>query len=162
VLAGLSDDDRYGDAGLVAQANPGEITADALARLHAMVLEKLTDRDAFARWFGGYNSTPKYPDIDWAPEAAGSVEELRARLAAGEALHRNPASRFSFVRQGDGVLMFVDGATLECAGDMGAFAATLYAGDRIVISPAQIDSEKTMNLLVRLFDRGAVGFNSAD
>jgi 50S ribosomal protein L16 3-hydroxylase len=162
VLAGLSDDDRYGDAGLVAQANPGEITADALARLHAMVLEKLADRDAFARWFGGYNSTPKYPDIDWAPEAAGSVEELRARLAAGEALHRNPASRFSFVRQGDGVLMFVDGATFECAGDMGAFAATLYAGDRIVISPAQIDSEKTMNLLVRLFDRGAVGFNSAD
>jgi 50S ribosomal protein L16 3-hydroxylase len=163
VLAGLSDDDRYGDAGLVAQANPGEITADALARLHAMVLEKLTDRDAFARWFGGYNSTPKYPEIDWAPEAAGSVEELRARLAAGEALHRNPASRFSFVRQGsEGVLLFVDGASFECEGEVRVFAEMLCAGERIVISTPQIESETTMTLLVRLFDRCAVSFNPAD
>ena len=30
VVAGLDDDDRYGDAGLALQANPGEITAEAL------------------------------------------------------------------------------------------------------------------------------------
>jgi 50S ribosomal protein L16 3-hydroxylase len=154
VLAGLSDDDRYGDAGLVAQANPGEITADALARLHAMVLEKLTDRDAFARWFGAHNSTPKYPDIDWAPEEAVSVEELRARLAAGEALHRNPASRFSFVRQDAGVLLFVDGEAFECAGEVGMFAEMLCAGEQVVVGSNL--AESAMTLISSLLERGTV------
>jgi 50S ribosomal protein L16 3-hydroxylase len=162
VLEGLSDDDRYGDAGLVAQTNSGEITADALARLHAMVLAQLTDRDAFARWFGAYNSTPKYPDIDWAPEAAVSVEELRTRLAAGEALHRNPASRFSFVRQAEGVLLFVDGEAFECAGEAAVFAEVLCAGERFVVSPPQTESEATMALLNRLFNQGAVAFDPED
>ena len=162
VLSDLSDDDRYADARLAAQTNPGEITGAALAQLHAMVMEKLADPTAFARWFGSYNSTPKYPDIDWAPEEAVTVEEFRARLAAGEALHRNPASRFSFVRQGDGVLLFVDGECFECAGEAAVFAEMLCAGKRFVVSPPQTESEATMALLNRLFNQGAVAFDPED
>jgi 50S ribosomal protein L16 3-hydroxylase len=160
VLSGLSDDDRYGDAGLAAQPNPGEITADALAKLHAMVLENLTDPAAFARWFGTYNSTPKYPEVDWAPEEALSTEELRARLANGEALHRNPASRFSFVRQGDGVLMFVDGECFECEGEVGVFAEVLCAGDSFTVAPSLTESEAAMNLLAQLFNQGCLATDS--
>ena len=162
VLSDLSDDDRYADAGLAAQPNPGEITGVALARLHGMVMEKLTDPAAFARWFGSYNSTPKYPDIDWTPEEPMGVEELRTRLAKGEALHRNPASRFSFVRQGAGVLLFVDGEAFECAGEAAAFAEMLCAGERFVVSPPQTESEATMALLNRLFNQGAVAFDPED
>ncbi len=162
VLSDLSDDDRYADAGLAAQPNPGEITGAALARLHGMVMEKLADPAAFAHWFGSYNSTPKYPDIDWAPEEAVTVEALRTRLAAGEALHRNPASRFSFVRQGAGVLLFVDGEAFECAGEVAAFAEMLCAGERFVVSPPQTESEATMALLNRLFNQGAVAFDPED
>ncbi len=161
VLAGLSDDDRYGDAGFAAQTNPGEITADALASLHGMVMEQLADPTAFARWFGTYNSTPKYPDIDWAPEAPVSAEELRARLANGEALHRNPASRFSFVRQGEGVLLFVDGECFECAGEIVVLAERLCGADHVVVARPQTEPEAAMTLLKRLFDRGAVAFDSA-
>ena len=159
LLADLADDDRYADAGLRAQANPGEIAPDALARLHAMVAEKLADKDAFARWFGAYNSTPKYPEVDWAPELALSAEDLRARLATGEALHRNPASRFSFVRQGAGVLMFVDGEVFECAGEVAAFAEALCAGERVVVASPMVESKAVMALLLRLIDQGAVAFN---
>jgi 50S ribosomal protein L16 3-hydroxylase len=160
VLAGLSDDDRYGDVGLAAQPNPGEITAEALARLHAMVLEKLTDPAAFARWFGSYNSTPKYPEVDWSPEEAVSVEELRARLAAGEALHRNPASRFSFVRQGEGVLLFVDGEVFECAGEVGVFAAMVCGGKRV---DAGLASSGELVVLIRaLLDQGTLTLNRKD
>ena len=162
VLSDLSDDDRYADAGLAAQPNPGEITGTALAQLHGMVLEKLADPAAFARWFGEYNSTPKYPDIDWAPEEPMGVEELRTRLAKGEALHRNPASRFSFVRQGAGVLLFVDGEAFECAGEAAVFAEVLCAGERFVVSPPQTESEATMALLNRLFNQGAVAFDPED
>jgi 50S ribosomal protein L16 3-hydroxylase len=159
VLAGLSDDDRYGDAGLAAQANPGEITADTLARLHAMILEKLTDPTAFARWFGTYNSTPKYPEIDWAPEEAISVEDLRARLTKREVLQRNPASRFSFVRQGNGVRLFVDGICFECEGEMAAFAEMLCEHDCMNIPPDLTKSAPAETMIAQLFNRGSIAFN---
>ncbi len=162
LLAGLDDDDRYADAGLTAQANPGEITATALARLHAMILEKLTDRDAFARWFGEYNSTAKYPEVDWAPDTAMAADELRMRLAAGEVLHRNPASRFSFVRRSADLLLFVDGDCFECAGAAAVFAAQLCAQDRFTVVPVLIDSEPMMTILARLIRRGAVAFRTDD
>ena len=158
VLAGLSDDDRYDDAGSAAQANPGEITGEALAKLHAMVMEKLSDRDAFTRWFGEYNSTPKYPDVDWAPEEPVSIEELRAWLADGATLQRNPASRFSFVQHGAGLLLFVDGECLECAGEVGAFAEMLCARDAITVDPELAKSNAAMVLLAALINQGRASF----
>ena len=162
VLGVLSDDDRYGDAGLQAQTNPGEITADALASLHAMVLEKLADRDAFARWFGTYNSTPKYPDIDWAPDEPLEIEELRARLTNGDTLHRNPASRFSSIRKGADVLLFVDGECFDCAGELGEFAQRLASRDRITVDPVLLKSDVAMNQITTLINQGSVAFSLQD
>ena len=135
----------------------------ALDRLHAMITETLGDRDAFARWFGGYTSTPKYPEVDWGPEEAFSVEALRAMLADGAALVRNPASRFSFVRQGEAaVLLFVDGDCFACAGEVARFAEQLCAGDRVVVEPGLMGSDAAMTLIATLFNQGSVGFEGED
>jgi 50S ribosomal protein L16 3-hydroxylase len=163
VLDALADDDRYDDPGLVAQANPGEISADAVSALHAMITTTLADRAAFARWFGGYNSTPKYPDIDWQPEAPVGASELREALAGGEPLCRNPASRFSFIRQdAGGVLLFVDGGCFECTGETAAFAKTLCAQDRVTVDPQLTKSEAAMTLLAQLFNQGSVALEGED
>lgn len=163
LLEHLQDDDRYLDPPLKAQGNPGEISATAIARLHAMVTEKLLDRDAFARWFGQYNSTPKYPDRDWRPEAPIGVEQLRALLADEPPLHRNPASRFSFIRQDAGkLLLFVDGQCYACAGDTGAFAETLCARDRFTVDPELMESAAAMTLIRQLFNQGSVAFDLED
>src|SRR5690606_33212807 len=77
LLADLPDDDRYADPGTAAAPNPGEITASALDLLHGMVTEKMSDRDAFARWFGIYNSARKAPDLEWEPHEPVHPERLR-------------------------------------------------------------------------------------
>jgi 50S ribosomal protein L16 3-hydroxylase len=156
----LNEDDRYTDPDLQAQTNPGEISSDAITKLHAMISEKLADRDAFARWFGEYNSTPKYPEQDWQPEEPIEVAELRERLASGEALHRNPASRFSFMRQrAGGVMLFVDGACFECAGEVATFAEALCAQDQVIVDE---ESDAVMEMIVQLFNQGSVAFAGAD
>ncbi len=160
VLAGLDDDDRYADPGLAAQANPGEISAEALAKLHTMVMANLGDRAAFARWFGEYTSARKYPEIDWAPDEPIGMEELREMLAGGAALLRNPASRFSFVR--GQVLLFVDGECFECAGEVGALAERLCAGERVEVGPELADSNAAMELIATLFSQGSVAFEPED
>lgn len=157
----IDDDDRYTDPDLQPQANPGEITADALARLHAMVTEKVLDRGAFARWFGAYNTTPKYPETDWRPEEPLARDDLRAGLAEGVPLSRNPASRFAFVRQGgEALVLFVDGQSFECAGDRASFAERLCAGDYVETGwPA---SPELLDLIAVLVDQGSLAFADGD
>ena len=155
VLGDLAEDDRYADPDLRAQANPGEIPAEAIDRLQAMVAEKLLDRDAFARWFGEYSSAPKYPEIDWRPEEPIGREDLRAELQAGAALSRNPASRFAFVAQGDGVLLFVDGESRKCCADTAALARRLCGEGEIVCEADLSDAE--IMLVEDLINAGCLG-----
>ncbi len=51
VLDSLDDDDRYTDPDLTLQDDPGIVSEEAIDRLHAMVREKMDDRQEFARWF---------------------------------------------------------------------------------------------------------------
>ncbi len=162
LLAELDDDDRYTDPGLPAQANPGEITPEALAALHAMVTAKLADKPAFARWFGEYSSAPKYPEVDWGPEQPVSAERLRETLAGGAVLRRNPASRFSFVREDAGaVVLFVDGQAFACAGETALFAERLCAADRVRVGGELTGADSAVALIVRLLNQGSVDFDGA-
>lgn len=160
LLSRLQDDDRYSDPAVAPQENPGEISADALAKLQAMIAETMLDRTAFARWFGAYNSTPKYPEADWRPDEPISIIEVRREIANGSPLARNPASRFSFVRhETDGALLFVDGHCFDCAGDTSTLAQLLCASDLITIDPALASSDAVAELLAALINQGSAGFD---
>lgn len=157
VLAGLTEDDRYADPGLRLQKNPGEISGDALARLQGMVAETLLDRDGFARWFGRYSSARKYPEVDWSPADPITREDVRAALAGGMVIERNPASRFVFTSgQPDGLLLFVDGRCFECSDEVAAFARMLCARESMPLDPALTASEPTVKLIVELYNQGSV------
>ena len=160
VLAELDEDDRYDDPDLVVQANPGEITPAAVGRLQAMIAEKMLDQDAFVRWFGRYNSTPKYPDVDWTPNVPISVAGLRKRLAADGTLYRNPASRFSFVREPR--LLFVDSRSFDYGSAITALVEDLCARDRLAVGPDLLQSDAAMELLTGLFNAGSVAFGPRD
>jgi 50S ribosomal protein L16 3-hydroxylase len=160
LLAAMADEDRYTDPGLPVQTNPGEISAGAIAALHGLITEKLADKPAFAQWFGAYTTTPKYPEVDWQPEEQIELEELRAFLAEGAALIRNPASRFSFIRGDAGeVTLFVDGESFDCAGDNAALAEQLCALGRVAVTAELVKSDAAMGLLVTLFNQGSVAFD---
>lgn len=163
LLSRLQDDDRYSDPDLPPQGNPGEISGDALEKLHAMIADAMLDRAAFARWFGEYNSTPKYPDTDWRPETSIETEEVREQLAKGNPLVRNPASRFSFVGQdGNTAFLFVDGRRFDCAGETVALAQQLCASGRIIPGPALSTSDAATSLIAMLVNQGSVIFEPSD
>lgn len=160
LLEELGEDDRYSDPGLAVQANPGEIGADALARLRAMMIEALGDTKRFARWFGAYSSTRKYPDVDWRPEEPLSLDDIRDAIAQGMELQRNPASRFAFVRQGGGALvLFVDGEAFECGADSAALAEMICANDSLTV---EVMSDAACELLLALCNMGSLAFVDED
>lgn len=154
---GLPDDRRYADPALARQDHPGEITAATIDRLHAMVLAALGDRAEFARWFAPQASQPKYPEIDWRPEDPVAENAVRALLAQGAVLERNPASRFTFIRQPDGaILLGVDGTAHDCAGDLADLAVALC--DQTSLTPAGQPSDEAVALLATLINAGALAF----
>ncbi|HEX7820049.1 MAG TPA: cupin domain-containing protein [Sphingobium sp.] len=163
LLERLSDDDRYTDPDLQAQDNPGEISDTALTRLHAMVTAELLDRDAFARWFGEYNSARKYSEADWRPQEPVAAEDIGSLLADGLPLCRNPASRFSFVRQGEGaVLLFVDGQSFACSGEVATLAERLCAQDSIPLTPGQLSLDSVPRLIAALYNQGSIAFDEEE
>lgn len=163
LLENLCDDDRYCDPDLKRQSNPGEISEDAITELHAMVARTLGDRDAFARWFGCYNSTPKYSDVDWRPELPVDIGEIRELLGEGGLLCRNPASRFSFIRNSENrVSLFVDGECFECGGDSAVFAEQLCAQEQIVVANKLHGADDVVTLIVQLVNLGSLAIDEED
>lgn len=153
----LTEDERYGDAGLERQDNPGEISADAIARLHNMVTERITDRAEFARWFGQHNSAPKYPEIDWTPEKTMTAAKMRRAIGSHTPIIRNPASRFAFAERGDaGVILFVDGTDYDCDGELARFARQLCAEITVQMPVRLAASDNALTLITALYNQGSI------
>tara|TARA_R100001244_G_scaffold44182_13_gene40076 strand:+ start:51571 stop:52719 length:1149 start_codon:yes stop_codon:yes gene_type:complete len=160
LLPEMTDDDRYRDPDLSIQQNPGEISASAINRLHAMLMEQLTDQQAFAQWFGEYSSRPRYPETDWRPQEPIEAEPLRELLAAGHPLLRNPASRFSFIREEQNkLLLFVDGESFVCQNAVIVLAEKLCANDSLIVESEWLKSDDIVALLAEFYNRGSVAFD---
>lgn len=156
-------DVRYSDPDLEEQQNPGEITIQAIERLHHLVREQLGDVAAFGRWFGQHNSARKYPDGDWAPEVPISINEVRRSIACGSHLRRSAGSRFSFIRQeANSVLLFADGAAFDCHGETARLAQELCAHDSIQFDPELARSDGVTSLVLQLLNNGSVEFGEPD
>jgi 50S ribosomal protein L16 3-hydroxylase len=163
LVAQSDEGERYADPALALQDNPGEITAEALEALHAMIAAKLLDRREFARWFGQYNTLPKNLDIDWAPDETIDAAALRALVTAPVELVRNPASRFAFVREGAGsVMLFVDGHAYACPGACALLAERLCALDCIPIGPADVEADASAFVLAALLNLGSIEIAGED
>lgn len=157
----LSDSDRYADLHLARQDNPGEISAEAITTLQAMIADMLHDRSRFARWFGQYNTAPKNPEIDWKPDQPAQIDHIRQWLAAGWPLIRNPASRFSFVREtASSVMLFADGHCFSCSDDAAGFAQAICAEAGLTV--AREVSPATLELITALFNEGSLAFDCED
>lgn len=157
VLDALYDDDRFTDPDLVEQDNPGEISPAAIDRLYAMMAERMLDRASFARWFGAYTTSPA-SDIEWQPDETITIDGVRAMMAAGAALIRNPACRFSFIRDGQSsVSLFVDGRCFPCTGHDAHFAERLCRDTRLAGPSDWADADGA--LIAELVNQGSIAFD---
>ncbi|MDN3646837.1 cupin domain-containing protein [Pontixanthobacter aestiaquae] len=161
LLGEMVEDDRYSDQDLVPQGNPGEIAPEAIEQLHAMVTERLSDRSAFANWFGRYSSTAKYPEVDWQLETPITETEFAAEFVAGITLLRNPASRFAFIEQDSGkVQLFVQGEFYTCDGEVAEFARLLCSASTISPTFNMIASAAVSELTLQLIKAGSLAIEA--
>lgn len=117
---------RYSDADRRPTERPGEITADALAALRTRVRDVLlADDEVLDRALCRFLTEPKPLFADKPAGPRWSARTLRERLAAGQTLIRNPASRFAFVANGEGGYLYVDGHEYPLSAPLRDFGARL-------------------------------------
>ncbi len=110
IASQLSNDQRYRDPVLTPADNPGEIPADTLNALDALIQSHLTP-EAIQHWFGRYMTAPKYPDLE--PD---TPEETGQDWTTFSQLERHPASRFAFYpEENDEATLYVDGEQYRCS-----------------------------------------------
>lgn len=114
----LSNDQRYSDAGLSLQDNPGEISAEAVEQIQAIIKQHLDDPKAIASWLGRYMTESKYSDNEDETEHNNwHSDDWLVNLACGAYIERNLGARFAY-HQVDStslnVQLYVDGQSYNC------------------------------------------------
>lgn len=107
----LDESLRYVDPGLVPAKAAGELDDAAISRLGALLRAHAPPDDAASlrRWFGRMLSTWRQARPPEPPARRTGEAALRKRLAAGAALHLDPAVRPVWYRDGDAVCFWLQG-----------------------------------------------------
>jgi len=150
----LGREQRYADADLILQENPGEITAAALDRVSGILKGYLESPDQLARWFGQYMTEPKYPELTEEGEQLTPSEILDA-IEQGCSIRRNEGSRLAYVDQGQGhLLLFADGRRYDLEGEPAELARHLCQRRELHTLARDILTPDALVLLGKLLHSG--------
>ena len=106
----IPDARRYADPDLLPARESGEIDARALDRVNDLLDAAFNADPAFrAEWFGRFITRYRAAGFASPLSRPLTAAAFRKRLQGRGALHRQPMSRFAFIRQGRGARLFVAG-----------------------------------------------------
>jgi len=149
---------RYTDPELKVQTNPGEISAEALAKLTTLVREAITPDDlALQRIFGEWlternlNLSAMFPENEPL-----DVQTLREMVNDGAILQRVPAARIAFIQQPDALLFFIDGECVELASSERATVELLCREQYFQAATLAPYEDTVWPLVHRMMARGAI------
>ena len=149
----LSDEVRYADPNLIPQANPGQITSEAVKNVQNILQHYVEDHEGLAQWFGCYMTSPKYQDEETVQEEH-HLADVRQYIASGGKLIRNEGSRFAFQEHGKMLWLFVDGRQYICSELMTDLVKTVCA-ERTFANPFG-QSDEHDSLILDLLNRGSL------
>ena len=150
----LSEEIRYVDSDLIPQANPGEISPEAVKNVQRVLTRYVEDSHALSQWFGRYMTSPKYHQ-DGETHEEYRLEDVRRHLSTGKKLIRNEGSRFAFQTYGKDLLFFVDGRQYTCSESVADLVKALCA-KRIITQEDCVSTEEHNSLLLELLNQGSL------
>jgi 50S ribosomal protein L16 3-hydroxylase len=127
VTAQMDKDVRYTDPDLSLSESSGEITPQALKKIQHVIRNMAMDDHSITQWFGQFISQsrgggeyerpePEFDSLEWLEEYQGAGFMRRA-------------ARMMFVREPEGVTLFVEGQAIPLPDEL-AFAAPLLSQQR--------------------------------
>ncbi|CAH0990333.1 hypothetical protein SIN8267_00425 [Sinobacterium norvegicum] len=156
-----SDDNiRYADPELTLTKTPGEITAQAIDKIKAMLNNVLNDEAQLIRAFGEMVTEPKNPDLFQHTDTPSEIE-IKQQLESHAVITVNSSSNFSYFVQQNNCILFVDGQSFICTSE-GSIAVAKQLADAggLMIDEMsnQLSDNQTMILLSELMSHDSIEF----
>jgi len=150
---------RYTDPPLALQAC-GELTAEALYNIRQLIQHIPTDAANIEHWFGMY-ITRTLQDDESIPMTCDVLEEFSAELKHHSRIYRDNESRFAYIKQAEGIELFVNGASAHLSGACGELACYLCNHREYKISELQhwLGDRQCMNMLGAWWQQQLLDFN---
>jgi 50S ribosomal protein L16 3-hydroxylase len=150
----LGEENRYTDPDLAPQSNPGQITPEALNKVHQILRWYVEDKERIAEWFGRTMTMQKYQEEDPVLET-NSLDDIQKHIAAGAVYARSEGSRFAFREQGSEIWLFVDGRSYRCSERQKLLVETLCAV-REICADQFSEFDEDLTLLLNLLNHGSL------
>ncbi len=160
----LTEEQRFIDAGLTEQNNSGEISAEAIKQVQAVLQQQINKPQAIAKWFGQYMTQAKYPDF-YSVQSDFSADMLINGLQQYDYCFRDSRTRIAFTLSDNNFYFFVDGSSSTLDTKNSQELATLICNAYKIESLALqrlIDEPQSFNLLLDLFTNGYLYFDDPD
>ena len=160
IASNLDDEQRYADPDLSLPQHPGEISADALTKIHDIIQSATNDTQAMDHWFGRFITESRTGDSVVAPEQQLQSKQFLSQLQKHGGIQRSEYARFAFIRQTDSCMLFIDGQEYPLAKEL-AFAAPLlcdYRQYQYDMLAEKLSIKGFTSLLTRLYNAGYVSF----
>ena len=165
-VEGLDSEALYQDPDLALQPDTGAISAEALAKVRALIRGTLgMDDAAMNAWFARRMSLPQRGEPSVAREPGLGEEAWLARLAGGAGLWRSDYSRFAFLDHGvDGVSLYIDGRDYRLSADARDAVAWLTSRRQLAGAElaAGLERPEFRALLLRLYNQRALYLSDDD
>lgn len=169
----LSEDQRYADVSASLPVHSGEITADVIEHLQALIRTQMLDPQRIRQWFGRTMTTPKYPlqedqavhehgeDCDHDQFEIANIGDINAAFSAGAGIYKVPGARIAYAMADEGAELFADGECYLCDPRLCSLLQALSTPgkvdeiDRKIIATALRDDEAAA-LLMNLYEAGSL------
>jgi 50S ribosomal protein L16 3-hydroxylase len=141
---------RYQDGLLVSNPRPGEISAQAIEQLYALLQQPQGQASKLHSFFASFLTRYRLAQQPAAPDHTMDETELAARLENSAVVQRNPWTRLAWIDR--------DGEALLCAaGDQ--YTCSIETAQRLCATPLAIPGdgpmdEATLQLVCRLINEG--------
>jgi len=164
-LAQMDPEAFYEDPDLLAQSNPGQISAQARKRIRSIIRSLPQDDESIDRWFGSFTTDVRPGHYLPEPEEELTPAQLLEALQRQGELWRSEYARFAYIDDNPAhTRLYVAGEEFLLGRHLD-FAAPLLCGQRVyplaVLTP-HLDNQDFLTLLAELYRLGALYFPEAE
>jgi len=151
-----NEGERYTDGPLCENLRPGEVSPDAIARLHALMRQALDSPNELSSFLANFLSRYRLANAPAPPERPLGEPEVADLLSGPAQLNRNPWTRMTWIERNGEALLCAAGEEFACRTET---AERLCSNPLSKPSGGEVDSA-TLTLICRLVNDGHLFFTT--
>lgn len=154
---------RYRDPTLTNNSS-GEITDDAIEKIVDLITDIPNNKNEIKHWFGKFITSTHQTLTNIPITSSLDLSDFKQRIEQGEALYRNPTSRFAYIENDDTTLVYIDSCSISLTDATAGIAKHICNQRQFTANDLSdwLANEQSLALLCAWYEIGLLEFPEDD